>query len=123
MVITLLGLRDQLAFGNDDTCNNVRALIEEFGRRIFQHAILLGDVKEAVLREAPAIGHLLWQGRSELLHLIAHAAARAVGHRPDFRLARAHKCRDALWTDRDMAGVRHERIKRNVKAWRKLDLR
>src|ERR1700675_4883095 len=87
MVIALLGLRDQCACGNDDTCNNVRALIEEFGRRIFEHAILLGDVKEAVLREAPAIGYLLWQGRSELLHLVAHAAARAIGHHPDFRSA------------------------------------
>src|ERR1700737_3307944 len=88
VVIAPLGLRDQFAFGDDDTCNNVRALIEEFGRRIFQHAILLGDVKEAVLREAPAIGYLLWQGRSELLHLVADAAARAIGHHPNFRLAR-----------------------------------
>src|SRR4051794_9966217 len=107
MVVALLGLRDQFTFGNDDTCNNVRALIEEFGCRIFQHAILLGDVEETVLREAAAIGYLLWQRRSELLHLVSHAAARAVRYHPDFGLASADECRDALWADRDMAGIGH----------------
>src|SRR5258707_3242117 len=83
-VMALLRLRDQFALGDDNPCNNARALIEEFGCRIFQHAILLGDVKKTVLREAPAIGYLLWQGRGELLDLVAHATARAVGHHPDF---------------------------------------
>ena len=122
VIVALIRLRNQLAFRNDVAGDDIRALIEELGRRIFQHPILLGDVEEAVLREAYAVGYLLRQRRRELLHLVSHAAARAVGHHPDFRFARADKGRDALRADRDVAGIRHQRVQRNVEARRQFDL-
>src|SRR4029079_18570398 len=110
------------AFGNDNAGDNVGALVEEFGSRIFQHPVLLDDVKEAVLRETSPVGNLLRQGRGELLHLVADAAARAIGHDPGFRLAGADERRDALRPDCDMPGIRNERIERDLEAWWQLDL-
>jgi hypothetical protein len=122
VIVALLGLRDQLAFRHDDAGDDVGALVEEFSGRIFQHSVLLDDIKEAVLRETAAVGNLLRQGRGELLHLVADAAARAIGHDPGFRLAGADECCDALRADRDMPCVRHQRVERDLEARRQLDL-
>src|SRR5258708_14043019 len=122
VVIALLGFRDQLTLRDHGTGDDVRTLVEEFGRRIFQHPILLRELKETILRKTNAVGYFLRQGRRELLDLISDAAARAVGHYPDFRFARPHEGRDALRADGDMARVRHQSIERDVEARRHFDL-
>ena len=110
VIVALFRLWNQFAFGHHRAGDDVVALIEELGRRIFQHPVLLGDVEETVLREAYAVGYLLRQGRREFLDFVSHAATGAVGHHPDFRFARAHEGCDALRAHRDVAGVRHQRV-------------
>ena len=58
VVVGLFLGRDQLALLDDHGRSHVRAFIEELGRREQQHAVLLDDVQEAVLREADAVGDL-----------------------------------------------------------------
>ena len=76
---------------------DVRALIEELRRRELQNPVLLGDVEDAVAREADAIRDLELDGRREHLHLVGDAILVAIRDGIDVVLARA---------DEDHAGIR-----------------
>jgi hypothetical protein len=63
VVVALLILRDQLAFGNDRVRDDVGALVEELCRGVLDDAVLLDDIQEPVLREAWAVRNILRQRR------------------------------------------------------------
>ena len=87
-----------------------------------QHAVLLDDVEETVLREARAVRQLLRQRRREFLHFFGDAAARAVGDGPDLRLAGADEGDDALRAYRHVPRVGDERVEVDMEAVRHFDL-
>ncbi len=117
----LLG-RDQLALINHDKGGRVRTFLEELRRREDEHAVMLGDEEEVVVRHADAVRHLEVDRRRELLDDVGNAVLVLVDHRVDLGLARADEEDAGLTADRHVPGVRHHGVKADLEARRQLDL-
>ena len=86
VVVGLFFNRDQLALLDDRHGNDVIAFIEILGGRIDDDAVALGNVEEAVLREADAMRNLHVERSGEQLHVIRHARLAAVRQSIDMLL-------------------------------------
>ncbi len=83
---------------------------------------MLHDDQEPVFRPADAIGNLEIERRGKRLHLVGHAIAVAVGHRPHHRLAGADEKHVGRRRNGHVPGVGDYRIKVDLEAGRQLDL-
>ncbi len=106
---------------HDGHRHHVGALVEELGRRIHQHPVLLGDVEEPVLGEAGPVGDRQLERLGEALHLVRHPVLVAVGDDPGIVLAGADEDRDALRPHRHVAGVGHDGVELDLEARRQID--
>ena len=113
--------RDQLALLHDDEGSDIGAFVEELGGGIDQHAVLLGDEEETILRETHAVGNGKADRGRELLDLVGDTILVAVGDRPHLALAGADERHHALRPDREMAGIRHDGIEPDLESARQLD--
>ena len=121
VVVAFLLDRNQLATRNHFKGGDVGALVEELGRRIDQHAVLLGDVEEAIVGKAGTVRDREVDRRSEILHLVGDAVFVAVGNRPDRGFARADEGHNALRSDRHVARVRHHGIELDLEPAGQID--
>lgn len=121
VVEALLLDRDQLALLHEVEGRHIARFIEELGRGKEKHAVLLGDIEEAVLREAGAVRDGEAQRGGEILHLIGHAVLVAVGDGPDLVLAGAHEGHDALRPHSHVARIGDHGIEADAEALRQLD--
>ncbi len=122
MVVGLLLHRHQLALRHHFDHRDVRAFVEELGRREIQHAVVLDHDQEAVLGPAHAVGLLEVERWSEGLHLIGDAVAVAIGNGPQGGLARAHEQHVGRRRDRHVTRVGHDRVQLDREAGRQADL-
>src|SRR5215213_302172 len=122
VIVRLLLGRDEIALLHHLERRHVRPLVEELGCREDEHAVLFGDEKETILREADAVWNLECNRRRKFLHLIGDTGLGAVRDRPHLALARAHKRDDALRPNRDVTRIGHESIEINFEPAWQLDL-
>ena len=121
MVVALLVHRNQLATRYDRHRHDVRALVEKLGRRIEQHAVLLGDDQEPVIGKAGAVRNRLRQRRGKVLHLVRNAVFVAVGNRPDLGIAGANEGHNDLRSDGHVARIGNDGIELDLEAVRQRD--